>query len=392
MRTGRLAGLLARLARIWRLGIKELYSLRSDPVLAGLILYTFTVAVYTVSAGARFEVENAAVAVVDEDHSALSRRLRDALLPPFFKPAVLIGADGIDAAMDAGRFVFVVEIPPKFEHDLIAGRDPEIQLDIDATAMSQAGNGAAYIQNILQQEVAAALAATSAAMSAATSAATAAAPVNVVIRPKFNPNLTSAWFTAVMQVINNVTMLAVILSGAALIREREHGTIEHLLVMPVTPIEIMLAKIWANGLVIVVAATLSLVVVVERLLGVPVQGSVPLFVASMLVYQFSVTALGILVATVSTSMAQFGLVVMPILIVMNLLSGSTTPMESMPVWLQNVMQLSPSTHFVALSQAVLYRGAGLSVIWPNLLALAAIGAAFFGLAALRFRKALQAAG
>lgn len=382
-----LDGLLPRLARIWRLGIKELYSLKADPVLAGLILYTFTIAVYTVSVGAKFEVENAAVAVVDEDQSALSRRLRDALLQPFFKQPVPISAREVDAAMDAGRYVFVLSIPPKFEHDLIAGRDPTIQLDIDATAMSQAGNGAAYIQNILQQEVAAALAANSAVAST-----TAQAPVNVVIRPKFNPNLTSAWFTAVMQVINNVTMLAVILSGAALIREREHGTIEHLLVMPVTPNEIMLAKIWANGLVIVVAATLSLVVVVQWLLNVPVQGSVVLFVGSMLVYQFSVTALGILVATVSTSMAQFGLIVMPILIVMNLLSGSTTPMESMPIWLQNVMQLSPSTHFVALAQAVLYRGAGMAVIWPDLLALAAIGAAFFGLAALRFRKALQSAG
>ncbi|MBB3773366.1 ABC-2 type transport system permease protein [Angulomicrobium tetraedrale] len=372
--------MFVRLARIFRLGIKELYSLKADPVLAALIVYTFTIAIYTVASGAKFEVENAAVAVVDEDQTALSRRLRDALIAPFFKEPVLIGADQVGPAMDSGRFVFVVSIPPQFEHDVIAGRTPTIQLDIDATAMSQAGNGASYIQNILIQEV----------LAAVPSAAT-TDPINVVVHARFNPNLQSAWFTAVMQVINNVTMLAVILAGAALIREREHGTIEHLLVMPVTPIEIMLAKIWANGMVIVIAATLSLVFVVERLLGVPVQGSVPLFVAAMVVYQFSVTALGILVATVSTSMAQFGLIVMPVLIVMNLLSGSTTPMESMPVWLQNVMQLSPSTHFVALSQAILYRGAGLSVIWPQLLALVAIGGAFFFLAVLRFRKALQAA-
>ncbi|MDQ0513132.1 ABC transporter permease [Ancylobacter amanitiformis] len=372
--------MFARLARIFRLGIKELYSLKADPVLAGLIVYTFTIAIYTVASGAKFEVENAAVAVVDEDQTALSRRLRDALLEPFFQPPVRIGADEVGAAMDSGRFVFVVAIPPKFEHDVIAERTPTVQLDIDATAMSQAGNGASYIQNILIQEV----------LAAVPGAAT-ATPINVVVHALFNPNLQSAWFTAVMQVINNVTMLAVILAGAALIREREHGTIEHLLVMPVTPIEIMLAKIWANGMVIVLAATLSLVIVVERLLGVPVQGSVPLFVGAMVVYQFSVTALGILIATVSTSMAQFGLIVMPVLIVMNLLSGSTTPMESMPVWLQNVMQFSPSTHFVALSQAILYRGAGLALIWPQLLALGAIGGAFFILAVLRFRKALQAA-
>jgi ABC-2 type transport system permease protein len=372
--------MIARLARILRLGIKELYSLKADPVLMTLIVYTFTVAVYTVASGAKFEVENAAVAVVDEDHSMLSQRLRDALLQPFFKEPVLIGADEIDAAMDSGRFVFVIEIPPKFEHDVIAGRHPSVQINIDATAMSQAGNGASYIQNILLQEVAAAFPSLAQAQ-----------PIDLVVRAKFNPNLKSAWFTAVMQVINNITMMAVILAGAALIREREHGTIEHLLVMPVTPVEIMLAKIWANGLVIVVAATLSLLIVVERLLGVPVAGSIPLFVGASTFYLFSVTALGILVATLSTSMAQFGLIVMPVLIMMNLLSGSTTPMESMPEWLQNVMQLSPSTHFVALSQAILYRGAGLAVIWPQLVALAAIGAAFFTLALLRFRKALLSA-
>lgn len=369
----------ARLARILRLGIKELYSLKADPVLVLLILYTFTFAIYTVATGAKFEVENAAVAIVDEDQSPLSLRLRDALLPPFFKPPVAIRADEIDRGMDAGRFVFVLEIPPRFEQDVIAGRRPSVQLDIDATAMSQAGNGAAYIQSIVLAETAGAV-----------PGAAATPPVDLVVRAKFNPNLKSAWFTAVMQVINNITMLAVILAGAALIREREHGTIEHLLVMPVRPVEIMLAKIWANGLVIVAAAMLSLLVVVERLLGVPVAGSIGLFVVTCVIYQFSVTAMGILIATFSTSMAQFGLIVMPALIVMNLLSGSTTPMESMPVWLQYVMQLSPSTHFVSLSQAILYRGAGIGIVWPQTAALVAIGGAFLALAAIRFRKALLA--
>ncbi|MER9656613.1 ABC transporter permease [Mesorhizobium sp. M0152] len=362
---------------ILRLGIKELRSLWSDPVLMLLIVYTFTFAIYAVSTGAKFEVENASVAVVDEDHSMLSARLHDALLKPFFKKPVLIDADEVDQAMDSGRFVFVVEIPPKFEQDVIARRHPEIGLDIDATAMSQAGNGASYIQNILLQEVLAAMPTT-----------VQAEPIDLVMRAKFNPNLKSDWFTAVMQVINNITMLSVILAGAALIREREHGTIEHLLVMPVRPIEIMLAKIWANGLVIVAAAILSLLVVVERLLGVPVAGSLPLFVSAAVLYLFSTTALGILIATVSTSMAQFGLIVMPVLIVMNLLSGSTTPMESMPAWLQGAMMASPSPHFVALSQAVLYRGAGLAIVWPQMAALAIIGFTFVVLASLRFRKAL----
>ncbi|MGF7159533.1 ABC-2 type transport system permease protein [Rhodoligotrophos appendicifer] len=369
--------MLSSLKTVFRLGIKELYSLKADPVLALLILYTFTIAVYTVGTSAKFEVENASVAVVDEDRSALSFRLRDALLQPFFKEPVLIDADEIDPAMDAGRYIFVIEIPPKFQQDVVAGLQPSIQLDIDATAMSLAGNGAAYIQNILVQEVLATV-----------PQAAREQPIEVVVRAKFNPNLKSAWFTSVMQVINNITMLAAILTGAALIREREHGTIEHLLVMPVSATQIMLAKIWANGLVIIVAAAVSLMVVVEIMLGVPIAGSISLFLLATALYLFSITALGILIATVSSSMAQFGLIVMPVLIIMNLLSGSTTPLESMPTWLQAIMQVSPALHFVSLSQAILYRGAGLSTVWPQLTLLVVFGVAFFLFAKLRFRKAL----
>jgi ABC-2 type transport system permease protein len=370
---------MRRLDTIFRLGIKELRSLRADLALVFLILYTFTVAVYTVATGQKFEVENAAVAVVDDDRSELSRDIRHALLPPYFKPAVQIGADEVDRALDTGRFMFVIEIPPKFESDVLAARRPSVLLNIDATAMSQAGNGAVYIQNIVAQQV---LAYTQRRESGS------ATPVDLVVRARFNPNLQSSWFTSVMQVINNVTMLSVILAGAALIREREHGTIEHLLVMPVTPTEIMLAKIWSNGLVIVVASVLSLAIVVQKLLGVPIAGSLALFTVGAVLYQVSVTSLGLLIATFTGSMPQFSLLVLPILIIMNLLSGSTTPMESMPAWLQAVMQISPSTHFVAFAQATLYRGAGTATVWPYLAALAVISVGFLAVSLLRFRTAI----
>ena len=370
---------MRRLANIVQLGIKELRSLRADPVLSLFILYTFTYAVYTVAKNANFEVSNAAVAVVDEDRTELSRRLAGALLPPYFKGAAEIDAGEVDRALDNGRFVFVLDIPPQFESDLLAGRHPALQLNVDATAMTQAGNGAVYIQNIVTAE---------ALKFAQRHEGGVAEPIDLVVRAKFNPNLQSHWFNAVMQIINNITMLSVILCGAALIREREHGTIEHLLVMPVTPAEIMLAKVWANGLVIVAAATLSLLLVVEQLLQVPIAGSLALFVAGAAVYEVSVTALGILLATVAGSMPQFSLLVMPVIVVMNLLSGSTTPMESMPAWLQAVLQVSPAVHFVSFAQAVLYRGAGLAIVWPQLVAMAGIGALFLGVSLLRFRTAI----
>lgn len=201
----------------------------------------------------------------------------------------------------------------------------------------------------------------------------------------------SVWFSSVMQIINNITILSVLLTGAALIREREHGTIEHLLVMPVTPSEIMVAKIWANGLAIVVAAILSLWIVVQTVLAVPIAGSILLFVFGALLYLASVTGLGILLATFTTSMPQFGLLALPVLVIMNLLSGSTTPMESMPAWLQYVMQIAPSTHFVAFSQAILYRGAGLDIVWQDMVVMAALGAVFFFTALKRFRVTMSTA-
>ncbi len=371
--------MFSRLRNIYRLGLKELRSVRSDPVLVFLVLWSFTFTIYEVASNAAMEVSNASVAIVDEDRSEISRRIRDAFLPPFFKPAAEISSADIDAAMDRGDYIFVVSVPPKFEADLLAGSRPELQLAIDATAMSVAGNGAAYIQTIINRQV----------LDYTTGADTAIErPLDVIVRAKFNPNLNSTWFMAVMQIVSNVTMLAMILTGAALTREREHGTLEHLLVMPVTPAEIMVAKVWANGLIIIVAAGLSLLLVVEGLMRVPIAGSKALFLTGAVFYLFSITSLGILLATLARSMPQFGLLAIPVFVVMNLLSGSTTPLESMPVWLQNVMQFSPSTHYVALSQAVLYRGASWDVVWPQAIAMVAIGAVFFIAALLRFRRAI----
>ena len=371
--------MLDRLGNIFRLGIKELRSVRADPVLVVLLVWTFTFSIYEVATNAKMEVTNASIAIVDEDRSALSWRIQDAFLPPYFKPAERIEADRIDAVMDAGEFIFVLVIPPHFEADLLAGRSAEMQLQVDATAMSMAGNGATYAQRIVAAEVQDALRGQSVYVGS---------PVELVVRARFNPNLDSGWFMAVMQIVNNVTMLAMILTGAALIREREHGTIEHLLAMPVSSSEIMIAKVWANGLIIVVAALLSLTLIVEALLGVPIVGSKAIFALGTVVYLFSVTSLGILLATAAGSMPQFGLLAIPVFIVMNLLSGGTTPLESMPAWLQTVMQASPSTHFVAFSQAVLYRGAGLDIVWPQMMAMTGVGAVFFFGALARFRKAI----
>ena len=216
----------------------------------------------------------------------------------------------------------------------------------------------------------------------------AASPVELAIRMRFNPTSDSAWFASVMEVINMVTMLSIILAGAALIREREHGTLEHLLVMPVRPVEIMLAKVLSMGGVVLLASLLSLRFMVQGVLEMPVGGSLALFMLGVALHLFATTSMGIFMGTVARSMPQLALLIILVLLPLQMLSGGMTPRESIPELLRNVMLLAPTTHFVSLAQAVLYRGAGFAIVWPTLLAIAAIGAAFFFAALGQFRKSL----
>jgi ABC-2 type transport system permease protein len=373
---------MGKLANIFWLGTKELRSFLSDYVLLGLVIYAFSIAVIAQARSSSQELNNASIGIVDEDNSVLSRRIAHAFLPPYFQTPRAIAESDIVPLMNNGSYTFVLDIPPNFERDVRAGRRPAIQLDVDATAMVQAGLGSGYAQQIITTEIADFL---------SRAEGTPPPPVDLAVRLAFNPNATSAWFTSVMGIINNVTMLAIILAGAALVREREHGTMDHLLVMPLTPFEITMSKVWANGLVITLAVGLSLLIIVRTLLGVPIAGSVPLFMLGVMIYLFFATAVGIFLGTIARSMPQLGLLFILVQLPMNMLSGSNTPLESMPAWLATFMQVSPSTHFVSFAQAILYRGAGLAVVWPEFLAVAVIGGLFFGLALLRFRRVAAAA-
>jgi len=368
---------MRKTGNIFWLGIKELRSFLHDFVLLGLVIYAFSFAVIMQARSNSQELHNASIGIVDEDHSELSYRIAHAFLPPYFQPPRLIAERDIVPLMNRGRYTFVVDIPPNFQRDVLGGRQPALQINVDATAMVQAGLGSGYAQQIITTEITDFL---------SHSEGVPLSPVNLDVRIAFNPNITTAWFTCVMGIINNVTMLAIILAGAAIIREREHGTMDHLLVMPLTPFEIAMSKVWANGLVITVAVGLSLYIVVRTILGIPIAGSIPLFMVGVVIYLFFATAIGIFLGTVARSMPQLGLLYMLVYMPMNMLSGSNTPLESMPAWLATVMQASPSTHFVSFAQSILYRGAGIDVVWPQFLIVALIGGLFFGLAILRFRS------
>lgn len=369
-------------SNIFWLGTKELRSFFTDWVLLAFVVYSFSLAVISQAQSNSQELYHASIAVVDEDHSELSRRIIHAFLMPYFKPPVLVSESQIEHLMNAGTYTFIVDIPPNFERDVLAGRQPGLQVNIDATAMVQAGLGANYTQQIIATEISQFL---------SRNESTPLSPANLAIRIAFNPNVMTAWFSSVMGIINSVTMLAIILAGAALVREREHGTMEHLLVMPLSPFEIAMSKIWANTFVIAIAVVLSLYLIVRMLLKIPIAGSIPLFMFGTILYLFFATGLGLFLGTVARSMPQLGLLYMLVATPMNILSGAATPLESMPPWLVTIMQVSPSTHFVSFAQAILYRGAGLDVVWPKFLAVGSIGAIFLALSILRFRASVSSA-
>ncbi len=367
------------LLNIFYLGLKEIRSLMSDLVMVGFVIYAFTLAIQVQATGTSSEVNNASIAFVDEDGSALSKELFNAFYPPRFKYPELISAGEVEDAMDKSVYMFAVVIPPRFESDLRAGRKPNIQVNIDATAMQQAGIGAGYIRNIINDRVATFLKRTDLA---------AEPPINLVVRKLFNPNGLSSWFKSVVAIINQITMLTVILTGAAVIREREHGTLEHLLVMPLTAFEIAMAKVWANSLVILIATAVSLFAVVEMVLKVPFAGSHLLWFFGVILYLFFATALGVYLGTISRSMAQFALLIILVIVVLQLLSGGSTPVESQPKWLQYLTYLLPARHFVSFSQVIIYRGGGLSAVWRQFLMVTAVGLGFFTYSVALFRKSI----
>jgi ABC-2 type transport system permease protein len=344
-----------------------------------LIAFAFSADIYLAAHSQPETLQSAPVAIVDEDRTPLSMRITDGLYPPYFQKPTVTSQHDADLGMDTGKYSFSLAIPPNFQSDVIAGRQPALQLNVDGTLVSQAYIGAGYLQSIVSGEV-----------SDYVQRYRTVTPLPSKLEPRtmYNPNLIQAWFSAVMEIINNVTMLSIILTGAALVREREHGTIEHLLVMPLTSFQIMASKVWSMGIVVLLAATFGLEVMVRGVLGVVISGSIPLFLFGLLLTLLATTSMGIFLGTIARSMPQFGLLVILILLPLEVLSGSLTPRESMPLFVQKIMLIAPTTHFVSLSQAILYRAAGLSIVWPQFLAILGIAILFFAAALFRFRRSI----
>ena len=363
---------------------KEFQTLFSDKMVIIIIAFLFTVSIYTISTGITTEVHNATVAVVDHDQSQMSNYMVSTLQPPNFqKPVYIPDTEKLSDGFDKGDYIFSLEFPENFEKDVRDNKHPTVQLSADATAVSQAGVGMVYIQEIFNKESYHYLKKTSPLDQL---------PVKVQTSVWFNPNTTSHWFFSVTNIVGFIFLLAMMLVGAAIIREKERGTIEHLLVMPVSANQIALSKIISNGVVIATAAFLSLMFVVQGWLGVQINGSIALYMLGTFVFLFSASAMGIMFATLAPTLPQFGLLSLPVYVVLRLISGGDAPFESMPTWVQSISQFSPVTQYALFSHAVLFRDANLPIVGHYLFEMTVSGLIFMFFALKRFRSMLDKQG
>ncbi|MFT6407250.1 MAG: ABC-2 type transport system permease protein [Arenicella sp.] len=363
------------------LTLKEIRSVLQDTSMLIFVIYAFSLSIYLKASGQGDDVNNASVAIVDQDRSALSGKIMQGFYPPDFKRVELIDSRELNNSMDRGRYIFVLEIPNGFEASLHRGQVKQLQLNVDSTAARQASLGASYITAIVTQAIENHL-----------PQLRQRAPelVNLITRRAFNPNGSSGWFHGILGFLDHITMVTIILTGAALLREREHGTIEHLLVMPLNSFQIAISKIAANGMLILILAMLSLRFVVMGAIGAPVTGSLWLFTLGTVVYLFSAAAIGVLLATIARSMAQFSLLLIMVILPMQMLSGGMSPIEDQPSWLQSITFFFPSRHYLEFSQGVLYRGAEIDVLWPEFIYIAILGATYLSFSLSLFRRSIDA--
>lgn len=377
-------GRVPEAVRLWTLRLfvltrKELLQLRRDVPLLLFLLYSFSLSIYVSGAGISMQLNNASLLVHDGDHSESSRELIHRFRQPYFRfdGEVQDSKEGV-RRLDQGTAMLLLDIPPRF-HESIVGREPvSVQLLVDTTNAPQGLSAAAYASRIVGEF--------SFDLVASRFGGVQLPAVESAHRVWFNQEQNETWFQSISHILRMITLFAFLLPAAALVREKEHGTVEQLLVSPVTPLQIMLSKVLAMTLVIQAATALAMATVLKPVFGVPVKGSAALFFVMTALYSFTTAGLGLFAATITRNQAQVGMVSLLVISPMLLLSGITTPFEAMPPWVQTLMALSPLRYFVDVTYGILLKGVGLELLWDSVLAMVLLGGTMFGLGMWRFRK------
>lgn len=364
--------------------IKEVLQLFRDVILIFFILYAFIVDVYLAGSGVTLQLNNASMVIHDSDQSFASRELINRFRLPYFRMDGVISdqKEGI-RLLDKGKSMIVLDIPPKFEEMLLNGRQISVQMQVDTTNSVLGFLASSYSSQIVGQF---GLDAAVLRLGFPSSSLETVPVIRDKHRVWFNPNQNDAWFMSISELLNIITLFAVLLPATAMVREKERGTVEQLLVSPLSSFQIMMPKVLAMTAVILGGTFLSLVVNLLFLFHVPLKGSLLLFFSVTTLYVFTTAGLGLFAATIARNLAQAGMMTILILAPMFFLSGAWTPPEAMPNWLRIMMLISPLHYYIDASFGILLKGAGIAQIWGSVLAMALLGGLTFGFGIWRFRR------
>jgi ABC-2 type transport system permease protein len=377
-----------QIVRVWLqqiavLSMKEIRQLLRDRALFAYTVYIFTANIIIAAGGASNELRDSPVRVHDADRSAASRDLIYSFQPPRFRLAGEVDSpDEMLSLLDRGETQMVLDIPPDFDASLRRQRVAHVQALIDT---SQANTG--YLASSYAARIVARFAEDRAQRNVIQAGGDPRRLplIKNEVRVWYNPGLNDKWFNTISELLTMVTVACILLPAAAMIREKERGTLEQLLVSPLTPLQIMLSKLFSMMLVMLSGTAVAIFGIMMPLYHVPFVGSIPLFFLIAALYAFTNAGLGLAAATFARNSAQVGLVVLLMVMPIVMLSGTWTPMESMPAWLRTLMYFSPLRHFIEVAYGILLRGAGFSLVWDSVAAMAAIGVALFALGLARFR-------
>jgi len=372
------------LRRLRVLTAKELLQLLRDMALMFVIVYAFTVDIYIAGSGVSLQLNKAGIAVIDSDHTFASRELIYRFRPPYFRLDGEVASNSTSLRLlDEGHIMASLDIPPNFQQHLMEGRQTAVQLQVD-TSNAVLGTLAASYAGQIVGKYGLDMALDKAGLTA--EGLQSLPQIEDRHRVWYNPNQNDAWFFTIAELMTVITVLAIVLPAAATVREKERGTIEQLVVSPLSPIQILLPKVLSMMLVILVGTAISLFLILDLVFDVPFKGSVPLFFCVTLLYVFSTAGLGLVAATLSRNLAQVGMLTIMILAPIILLSGVWTPPEAMLPGFRQAMNFSPLYYYIEMGYGILLKGAGLNILWDSLIGLTLLGSVIFSFGVWRFKR------
>ncbi len=339
---------------------KELIGFFRSWGLVAVVLYSFTLDIYIAGAGIEMQAKNISVGYVDETGGGMSQKILSRLhMPEFQKPVMFNSREALSRSIYNRETMVGIIFESDFEKNLQKYKRAEINLLLDSISATQSFQALQYLKNILLEY------------------ADLKYPVKLKIHKLFNPNATTSQFMAMAEMLSVITLLGVILTAAVFVREKENGTWEIMLLTPVNPKLIILAKSFSQVIIVMAGVVMATGIVLFGAFDVPINGSLFAFFLLSFFYAFTSAGIGLFVAAVSKSMLQVAQLSILIMMPLIFLSGAWTPIHAMHPLLQDLSLISPLRYYIEGSESIFFRGTSFVDLWSYFAGVILLGSVLY---------------